>query len=64
MASSELNLRKLSDKQLDSLRQELIAEEIRRVEEDASAFVVSASAAIEEDLKILDIILGKADLSN
>lgn len=63
MASNELNLRELSDKQLDSLRQELIAEEIRRVEEDSAAFVVSASAAIEEDLKILDTILAQADLS-
>ena len=63
MASSERNLRRLSDKQLDSLSQKLIAEGIRRVEEDSSAFVVSASAAIEEDLKILDTILAKANLS-
>lgn len=63
MASGERNLRRLSDKELDGLRQEVIAEEIRRIEEDPNAFVIPASASIEDDLKILDIILAKADIS-
>ncbi len=63
MASDERNLRKLSNKELDKLRQEVIAEEIRRIEEDPNAYVVSATASIEQDLKILDTILTKADLS-
>lgn len=63
MASDERNLRKLSNKKLDKLRQEVIAEEIRRIEEDPNAYVVSATASIEEDLNILDTILTKADLS-
>lgn len=63
MASDERNLRKLSDKELNKLRQEVIAEEIRRIEEDPNAYVVSATASIEQDLKILDTILTKADLS-
>jgi len=63
MASDERDLRKLSNKQLDKLRQEVIAEEIRRVEEDPNAFVISATASIEEDLKIVDAILANTDLS-
>lgn len=63
MASDERNLKKLTNKQLDDLRQEVIAEEIRRVEEDPNAFVVSATTSIEEDLKILDIILADNNIS-
>lgn len=64
MASEERDLRKLSNKELDKLRQEVIAEEIRRVEEDPKACVVSATALIEEDLKIVDAILANTDSSN
>jgi hypothetical protein len=63
MASSERNLRKLSDRELDCLRREVLAEEIRRIEEDPNAFVVPAAAPIEEDLKILNTILDRANLS-
>jgi ribosome-binding ATPase YchF (GTP1/OBG family) len=63
MASNERNLRNLSDRELNCLRREVLAEEIRRIEEDPKAFVVPASAAIEEDLKILDTILDRANLT-
>lgn len=63
MASGERNLKELSDRELDSLRQEVIAEQIRRIEEDANAFSVPGSASIEEDLKVLDTILAKANPS-
>ncbi len=57
MANNERDLRKLSDRQLDSLSQDVIVEQIRRVEEDPNAFVVPGLASVEEDLKVLDIIL-------
>jgi hypothetical protein len=63
MASDERNLKKLSNKELNKLRQEVMAEEIRRIEEDPNSYVLPATASIEEDLKILDTILTKADLS-
>lgn len=63
MASDERDLRKLSNKELDKLRQEVIAEEIRRIQEHPNAFVVSATAFIEEDLKIVDARIANTDLS-
>lgn len=63
MASDERDLRKLSNKELDKLRQEVTAEEIRQIEADPNAFIVSATAFIEEDLKIVDAILANTDLS-
>lgn len=63
MASDERDLKKLSLKELDKLRQEVIAEEVRRIEEDPNAVVVSATASIEEDIKILDTILASSGLS-
>ncbi len=57
MANNERDLRKLSDRQLDSLSQDVIVEQIRRVEEDPNAFVVTGLASVEKDLKVLDIIL-------
>lgn len=63
MASDEGNLRKLSNKELDKLRQAVIAEEIRRIEEDPNSYAVPANASIEDDLKILDTILTTADLN-
>lgn len=63
MASGERNLKELSDRELDSLRQEVIAEQIRRIEEDVNAFSVPGSASIEEDLKVLDTILAQANPS-
>lgn len=61
MASGEQDLRELSDRELNSLKQKAIAEQVRRVEEDPNAFVVSGSASIEEDLKVLDTILAEAN---
>lgn len=61
MASGERDLRELSDRELNSLKQKAIAEQVRRVEEDPNAFVVSGSASIEEDLKVLDTILAEAN---
>lgn len=63
MASDERDLKKLSLKELDKLRQEVIAEEVRRIEEDPNAVVVSATASIEEDIEILDTILASSGLS-
>lgn len=63
MASGERNLKELSNRELDSLRQEVIAEQVRRIEEDANAFIVPGSASIEEDLKVLDTILAKVNPS-
>lgn len=63
MASGERDLRKLSDRELDSLRQDVVCEQIRRVEEDPNAFVVLNLASIEEDLQVLDTILTKANTS-
>lgn len=63
MASGERNLKELSNRELDSLRQEVIAEQVRRIEEDANAFIVPGSASIAEDLKVLDTILAKANPS-
>ncbi|KJH72831.1 hypothetical protein [Aliterella atlantica] len=63
MARDERDLRKLSLRKLDNLRQEVIAEEVRRIEEDPKVFVVSATAPIEEDLKIVDAILANTDSS-
>jgi len=57
MANNERDLRKLSDRQLDSLSQDVIVEQIRRVEEEPNAFVVPGAASVEEDLKVIDIIL-------
>lgn len=61
MASGERDLRGLSDRELNSLKQKAIAEQVRRVEEDPNAFIISGSASIEEDLKVLDTILAKAN---
>ena len=60
MENNERDLRKLSDHQLDSLSQDVIVEQIRRIEEDPNAFVVDGSASVEEDLQVLDIILAQA----
>ncbi len=59
MANNERDLRKLSDRQLDSLSQDVIVEQIRRIEEDPNAFVVPGAASVEEDLKVIDIILAQ-----
>jgi len=60
----ELNLKKLTDRELDLLRQETLAEQIRRIESDPNAYVVSGESSIEEDLKILDLILAKTNIGN
>ena len=61
MENNERDLRKLSDRQLDNLSQDVIAEQIRRIEEDPNAFVVDGSASVEEDLKVIDIILAQTN---
>jgi len=57
MENNERDLRKLSDRELDSLSQDVIVEQIRRVEEDPNAFVVPGESSVEEDLQVLDIII-------
>lgn len=64
MANGELNLKKLTDKELDLLRQETLAEQIRRIESDPNAYVISGESSIEEDLKILNIILAKTNVGD
>ncbi len=59
MENNERDLRELSDRQLDSLSQDVIVEQIRRIEEDPNAFVVPGLASVEEDLKVIDIILAQ-----
>ena len=61
MANNERDLRKLSDRQLDNLSQNVIVEQIRRIEEDPNAFVVPSAASVEEDLKVIDIILAQTN---
>ncbi|MGL5874194.1 MAG: hypothetical protein ACRC2R_17805 [Xenococcaceae cyanobacterium] len=62
MARDKRNLKELSDEELNELRQEVIAEEIRRIEQASNSSIVSAVASIEEDLKVLDVILAKTNL--
>jgi hypothetical protein len=62
MARDKRNLKKLSDEELNQLRQEVIAEEIRRIEESPNSLLVSAEASIEEDLKVLDAILANKNV--
>jgi hypothetical protein len=62
MARDKRNLKELSDEELNELRQEVIAEEIRRIEQNSHSSIVSAEASIEEDLKVLDAILAKINL--
>jgi hypothetical protein len=64
MASNGINLTLLSDQELDRLRQAVIAEEIRRIEQDPNAIVIEADAPIEEDLKALDAILAKIETAS
>jgi len=54
-------LRELSDRQLDNLSQDVIVEQIRRIEEDPNAFVVPSESSVEEDLKVIDIILAQTN---
>ena len=61
MANNERNLRELSDRQLDNLSQDVIVEQIRRIEEDPNAFVVPSESSVEEDLKVIDIILAQTN---
>ena len=61
MANNERDLRKLSDRQLDNLSQDVIVEQIRRIEEDPNAFVVPSESSVEEDLKVIDIILAQTN---
>ncbi len=61
MENNERDLRELSDRQLDSLSQYVIVEQIRRIEEDPNAFVVPGAASVEEDLKVIDIILAQTN---
>ena len=61
MANNERDLRKLSDRQLDNLSQDVIVEQIRRIEEDPNAFVVPSKFSVEEDLKVIDIILAQTN---
>ncbi len=61
MANNERDLRELSDRELDSLSQDVIVEQIRRVEEDPNAFVVPGESSVEEDLKVLDIIIAQTN---
>ena len=61
MANNERDLRKLSDRQLDNLSQDVIVEQIRRIEEDPNAFVVPSESYVEEDLKVIDIILAQTN---
>ncbi len=61
MENNKRDLRKLSDRQLDSLSQDVIVEQIRRVEEDPNAFVVPSESSVEEDLKVIDIILAQTN---
>ena len=59
MANNERDLRELSDRQLDNLSQDVIVEQIRRIEEDPNAFVVPSESSVEEDLKAIDMILAQ-----
>lgn len=61
MTNNERDLRKLSDRQLDNLSQDVIVEQIRRIEEDPNAFVVPSESSVEEDLKVIDIILAQTN---
>lgn len=55
------DLRELSDRKLDSLSQNVIVEQIRRIEENPNDFVVPSAASVEEDLKVIDIILAQTN---
>jgi len=61
MENNERDLRELSDRQLDNLSQDVIVEQIRRIEEDPNAFVVPSESSVEEDLKVIDIILAQTN---
>lgn len=55
------DLRELSDRKLDSLSQDVMVAQIRRIEEDPNAFVIPSAASVEEDLKVIDIILAQTN---
>jgi hypothetical protein len=59
MENHKFNLKELSDRELFDLEQQIIAEEIRRVEEDPNAIAIAAEASIEEDLKALKELFNK-----
>lgn len=60
MANHRFNLKELSDRELFALQQQILAEEIRRVQEDPHSILVEADAPIEEDLKALRILFNKS----
>jgi hypothetical protein len=64
MASNGINLKLLSDLELERLRQAVIAEEIRRIELSPNALVIEADAPIEEDLKAIEAILTQTGMAN
>jgi hypothetical protein len=59
MANHKFNLRELSDRELFALQQQILVEEIRRVQEDPNSILVEADASIEEDLKALKTLFNK-----
>ena len=61
MENTERDLSELSDRQLDNLSQDVIVEQTRRIEEDPNAFVLPSESSVEEDLKVIDIILAQTN---
>jgi hypothetical protein len=59
MINHKFNLRELSDRELFALQQQILVEEIRRVQEDPNSILVEADASIEEDLKALKTLFNK-----
>jgi hypothetical protein len=60
MANHRFDLKELSDRELFALEQQIIAEEIRRVQEDPNSIAIAADASIEEDLKALKQLFNKS----
>lgn len=60
MVNHKFNLKELSDRELFDLEQQILSEEIRRVQEDPNAIAIAADASIEEDLKALRMLFNKS----
>jgi hypothetical protein len=60
MANYRFDLKNLSNQELFALEQQILAEEIRRVEQDPNSITIEADALIEEDLKALKLLFNKS----
>lgn len=60
MANYRFDLKNLSNQELFALEQQILAEEIRRVEQDPNSITIEAHEPIEEDLKALKLLFNKS----